>query len=169
MFCCPHCSGSSTCSVLLTTLNNVGSKTLFNAVFIRPEQVVRFLLCTCYNKVVPARSIQSWCNNIVTACDVNFVTILLQQVCIRVVATSLIFLSSLLQVDRFATSRHQSLALRGTGYKMKYKVDKLKKLVFWKQIINNDDFYFKRPIIKPGHVRLVLIQIFTCHLVQNAN
>ena len=38
-------SGSSTCSVLLTTLNNVGSKTLFNAVFIRPEQVVRFLLC----------------------------------------------------------------------------------------------------------------------------
>ena len=38
-------SGSSTCSVLLTTLNNVGSTTLFNAVFIRPEQVVRFLLC----------------------------------------------------------------------------------------------------------------------------
>ena len=38
-------SGSSTCSVLLTTLNNVGSKTLFNAVFIRPEQVVHFLLC----------------------------------------------------------------------------------------------------------------------------
>ena len=29
---------------MLTTLNNVGSKTLFNAVFIRPEQVVRFLL-----------------------------------------------------------------------------------------------------------------------------
>ena len=38
-------SGSATCSVLLTTLNNVGSTTLFNAVFIRPEQVVRFLLC----------------------------------------------------------------------------------------------------------------------------
>ena len=36
---------NATCSVLLTTLNNVGSKTLFNAVFIRPEQVVRFLLC----------------------------------------------------------------------------------------------------------------------------
>ena len=30
------CSGSTTCSVLLTTLNNVGSKTLFNAVFVRP-------------------------------------------------------------------------------------------------------------------------------------
>ena len=39
-------SGSSTCSVLLTTLNNVGSKTLFNAAFIRPEQVVHFWLCT---------------------------------------------------------------------------------------------------------------------------
>ena len=38
-------SGSSTCSVLLTTLNNVGSTTLFSPVFIRPEQVVRFLLC----------------------------------------------------------------------------------------------------------------------------
>ena len=63
MLCCPYCSmssailfsivtpdrgldsGSTTCSVLLTTLNNVGSTTLFNAVFIRPEQVVRFLLC----------------------------------------------------------------------------------------------------------------------------
>ena len=33
-------------TVLLTTLNNVGSKTLFNAVFNNPEQVVRFLLCT---------------------------------------------------------------------------------------------------------------------------
>ena len=38
-------SGSSTCSVLLTTLKNVGSTTLFNPVFTRPEQVVRFLLC----------------------------------------------------------------------------------------------------------------------------
>ena len=28
---------STTCSVLLTTLNNVSSKTLFNAVFIRQE------------------------------------------------------------------------------------------------------------------------------------
>ena len=31
--------------VLLTTLNNVGSITLFNAVFINPEQVVHFLRC----------------------------------------------------------------------------------------------------------------------------
>ena len=31
----------------LTTLNNVGSTTWFNPVFIRPEQVVRFLLCSC--------------------------------------------------------------------------------------------------------------------------
>ena len=38
-------SGSTTWSVLLTTLNNVGSKTLFNAIFIRSEQVVRFWLC----------------------------------------------------------------------------------------------------------------------------
>ena len=30
---------------------NVGSKTLFNAVFIRPEQVVRFLLC-CLDNIV---------------------------------------------------------------------------------------------------------------------
>ena len=39
-------SGSTTCSVLLTTLSNVGSKTLFNAAFIRPEQVVHFWLCS---------------------------------------------------------------------------------------------------------------------------
>ena len=39
-------AGSTTCSVLLTTLSNVGSKTLFN-VFIRPEQVVHFWLCIC--------------------------------------------------------------------------------------------------------------------------
>ena len=32
--------------MLLTTLDNVGSTTLFKAVFINPEQVVRFLLCT---------------------------------------------------------------------------------------------------------------------------
>ena len=31
--------------MLMTTLNNIGSKTLFMAVFIRPEQVVRFWLC----------------------------------------------------------------------------------------------------------------------------
>ena len=47
-------SGSTTCSVLLTTLNNVGSKTLFNAIFIRPEQVIHFWLCksvpTCYKE-----------------------------------------------------------------------------------------------------------------------
>ena len=60
----PANSGSSTCSVLLTTLNKVGSTTLFNAVFIRPEQVVRFLLClrspflkcarntSCINKIL---------------------------------------------------------------------------------------------------------------------
>ena len=30
---------------IVTTLNNVVSKILLNAVFIRPEQVVRFLLC----------------------------------------------------------------------------------------------------------------------------
>ena len=34
--CLQASSGSTTCSVLLSTLNNVGSKTLFNAVFIRP-------------------------------------------------------------------------------------------------------------------------------------
>ena len=39
---------STTCSVLLTTLNNVDSKKLFNAAFIRPEQVVRFWLCIYY-------------------------------------------------------------------------------------------------------------------------
>ena len=32
-------------TILLTTLNNVGSTTLFKVVFINPEQVVRFLLC----------------------------------------------------------------------------------------------------------------------------
>ena len=45
MFCCPHCSHLSTIlnnivepesgvTILLTTVNNVGSKTLFNPVFI---------------------------------------------------------------------------------------------------------------------------------------
>ena len=60
---CQHCytclqanSGSSTCSVLLTTLNNVGSTTLFSPVFIRPEQVVRFLLCT---QILPTGSVVS--------------------------------------------------------------------------------------------------------------
>ena len=32
------------CSILLTKENNMGSRTLFNAVFINPEQVVHFLL-----------------------------------------------------------------------------------------------------------------------------
>ena len=32
-------------TILLATLNNVGSTTLFTAVFSNPEQVVRFLLC----------------------------------------------------------------------------------------------------------------------------
>ena len=32
-------------TILLTTLNNVGSTTLFKAVLINPEQVVRFLPC----------------------------------------------------------------------------------------------------------------------------
>ena len=36
-------------TILLTTLNNVGSTTLFKAVFINPEQVVRFLLWTKNN------------------------------------------------------------------------------------------------------------------------
>ena len=63
MFCCPHCSRLSTilfnivttdCRLvqaqqlvqyLLATLNNVGNKTLFNAVFIRPEQVVYIFSC----------------------------------------------------------------------------------------------------------------------------
>ena len=64
MLCCPHCSMLSTVlfsiftpdrrliqaqqcwTILLTTLNNVGSTTLLKAVFINPEQVVRFLPCT---------------------------------------------------------------------------------------------------------------------------
>ena len=47
-------AGSTTCSVLLTTLNNFGSKTMFNAVLIRPEQVVRFwlfTLCDCQHNI----------------------------------------------------------------------------------------------------------------------
>ena len=40
-------SGSTTtCLILLTILNNVGSKILFNVVFIRPELVVHFWLCS---------------------------------------------------------------------------------------------------------------------------
>ena len=70
MFCCPHFSMLITIlfsivtpdckliqaqqcwTILLTILNNVGGKTLFNALFNSPEQVVRFLLClancTCF-------------------------------------------------------------------------------------------------------------------------
>ena len=33
------------CAILLTTLKNAGSKTLFSLVFINPEQVVHFWLC----------------------------------------------------------------------------------------------------------------------------
>ena len=39
---CNHVSQRGT--ILLTILNDVGSKTLFNAVFIRPGQVVHLLL-----------------------------------------------------------------------------------------------------------------------------
>ena len=34
------------CPILLTTMNNVGSKTLFNPVFINTEQVDHFLPCS---------------------------------------------------------------------------------------------------------------------------
>ena len=54
MFCCPHCSQLSTillhpiraqqyCSILLTSVNNVGSKTLFNPV---KQRAQRFYACT---------------------------------------------------------------------------------------------------------------------------
>ena len=36
---------------IVNNLEQCGSKTLFNAVFIRPEQVVRFVLCILYVKV----------------------------------------------------------------------------------------------------------------------
>ena len=36
---------------MLTTVNNVGSKALFNAVFIRPEQIVRFWLCRILGRI----------------------------------------------------------------------------------------------------------------------
>ena len=39
--------------ILLITLNNVGSTALFNAVFINPEQVVRFWLCSDYIFCLP--------------------------------------------------------------------------------------------------------------------
>ena len=40
----PDC-GLNSNEKYLTTLNNVGSTTLYNAVIIKPEQAVRFLLC----------------------------------------------------------------------------------------------------------------------------
>ncbi len=50
------------CSILLTTMNNVGSTTLSNPVFIKPEQVDNFLPCihawkslTCHNYIVVNR------------------------------------------------------------------------------------------------------------------
>ena len=44
---------------IVDNLEQCGSKTLFNAVFIRPEQVVRFLLCRqtarrCYSRPHPS-------------------------------------------------------------------------------------------------------------------
>ena len=69
------------CTILLTILNNVGSKTLFNAVFNSPEQVLRFfaviigsntlcihgkkrtscsgLMKTAFNNVLPMHIVQS--------------------------------------------------------------------------------------------------------------
>ena len=61
-------SGSSTCSVLLTTLNNVGSKTLFNPVFIRLEQLLHFWLCRSLVIQLPASSITFFIN---TSVDIN--------------------------------------------------------------------------------------------------
>jgi hypothetical protein len=50
MFCCPHCSqllhpiqAQQYCSILLTSVNNVGSKTLFNPV---KQRAQRFYACT---------------------------------------------------------------------------------------------------------------------------
>ena len=50
-------SSTSVCiysvTIVLTTLNNVGSTTLFKAVFINPEQVVRFYACIIwYNYLI---------------------------------------------------------------------------------------------------------------------
>ena len=61
-------SGSTTCSVLLTTLNNVGSKILSNAVFIRPEQIVRFWLCTSSKKYHPFVFLM-WINHMLHSCS----------------------------------------------------------------------------------------------------
>ena len=44
-------SGARMLNDILTTLNNVGSQTLFNVVFIKPEQVVHFLLWIVKNRL----------------------------------------------------------------------------------------------------------------------
>ena len=44
-------SGATMLNNILTTLNNVGSQTLFNVVFIKPEQVVHFLLWIVMNRL----------------------------------------------------------------------------------------------------------------------
>ena len=44
-----HTEMSKTYTFFLTTLNNVGSTTLFNSVFINPEEVVPFLLCIIFS------------------------------------------------------------------------------------------------------------------------
>ena len=85
MFCCQHCSMLSTIlfsvvtpdrrliqvqqcwTRLLTTLNNIGSKTLFNAVFNRPEQVVRFCLCNIFTQA-KTRKLQQVCWHLATTC-----------------------------------------------------------------------------------------------------
>ena len=38
-------AGNECCSMLLTTMSNMGSTTLISTVIINREQVVRFLLC----------------------------------------------------------------------------------------------------------------------------
>ena len=86
-------------TILLTTLNNVGSTTLFKAVFINPEQVVRFLLCTqpvtpqtcCKLRTLPA------CCKLSTSCSKSVDFIKLQQVCENQPCCNLIF-ADLLQV-----------------------------------------------------------------------
>ena len=54
-------------TILLTTLNNVGSKTLFIVVFIRPEQVVHFLLFT---------TVYDYCTILTLAHIIRYATIL---------------------------------------------------------------------------------------------
>ena len=44
-------SGVTMLNNILATWNNVGSQTLFNVVFIKPEQVVHFLLWIVKNRL----------------------------------------------------------------------------------------------------------------------